>query len=110
MKNREWQIKRQLALIEEQMRIMGIWSADMPTPEQLSSGAPFSCDTLSFEQWIQFILLPRLRFILENGQALPSAMAVAPAAEIYLTAECMPIIALLKELDRLITFGGVVNE
>lgn len=36
------------------------WQADHPGSEALASELPFCVDTLSFDQWLQFVLIPRM--------------------------------------------------
>lgn len=49
--------------------------------QALASREPFCCDTLSFEQWLQFILIPRMGALIAGNHPLPSNIAVAPMAE-----------------------------
>ncbi|MBY6186967.1 YqcC family protein [Marinobacter hydrocarbonoclasticus] len=70
-----------LNAIEQAMRHAGLWQSAPPSSEALASPQPFCCDTLAFEQWVQWILLPRLRALLEANLALPGNAAIAPMAE-----------------------------
>jgi uncharacterized protein YqcC (DUF446 family) len=73
--------------------------------QALSSQQPFCVDTLAFEQWLQWIFLPRMKQLLEAGAALPSASGIQPMAEqVYggQAAKARELIALLGEFDRLI--------
>ncbi|MCY0964253.1 YqcC family protein [Parathalassolituus penaei] len=49
----------------------GLWSHNAPTAAALASQVPFAADTLSIEQWLQFVLLPRLSQLLQQGLPLP---------------------------------------
>ena len=69
--------------IEAQLRQLGQWHKVQPTAEALSSEEPFCVDTLTFTQWLQFIFLPTLYAMLEEGQALPQRCGIAPMAEEY---------------------------
>ncbi|QYJ76478.1 YqcC family protein [Shewanella sp. FJAT-52076] len=67
--------------LEHALKAALLWRDEMPTAQALASQAPFGCDLLAFEEWLQFIFLPRFRTLLETGQALPSAMSVLPMAQ-----------------------------
>lgn len=58
-----------------------LWSEQTPDIHRLQSCQPFCCDTLSLEQWLQFIFIERLRLMAKNNQPLPKAIAVTPMAE-----------------------------
>ncbi|MCU7554922.1 YqcC family protein [Alteromonas sp. ASW11-19] len=87
-----------LNTLEQQLRHAGLWSQHAPV-QGVDSHVPFAADIMPFQQWLQFVLLPRLRELCEQDKPLPS-MAVAPAAEMYLPDETA-IIDTLTQLDRL---------
>ena len=58
--------------VEAALRTGGKWEAAEPSAEALRSATPFCIDTLSFEQWLQWIFLPRMKHILEQSRPLPS--------------------------------------
>ena len=67
--------------IEAQLRQLGQWDKIPPSTEALASSQPFCVDTLTLPQWLQFIFLPTLYRMLEDGQALPGRCGIAPMAE-----------------------------
>ncbi|WP_372872776.1 YqcC family protein [Shewanella sp.] len=69
-----------LGELEMALKKAGLWQVMAPPPAALKSSAPFCCDTLSFNAWLQFIFLPRFTALLKSGEPLP-AMALAPMAE-----------------------------
>ena len=69
--------------IEAELRQLGLWDGVPPSAEALASDQPFSIDTLTLPQWLQFIFLPTIYRLLEQGQALPDRCGIAPMAEIY---------------------------
>ena len=75
------QANRLLALMESELKALNLWQSQPPSVEALASRQPFCCDTLAFEQWLQFILIPRMGALIAGGHALPSNIAVAPMAE-----------------------------
>src|SRR5690606_19079730 len=71
----------QLLLIERELRVLGWWSEISPSAEALASQQPFGVDTMVFEQWLQWVFLPRMKFILESGNELPKVSGILPMAE-----------------------------
>ncbi len=70
--------------LELTLQLLQLWQEEMPPEEALASIQPFALDTLEFHQWLQFIFLDRMRFMVATGQALPSAVAIYPmATEVY---------------------------
>ncbi|QPG05011.1 YqcC family protein [Salinimonas marina] len=74
----------QLDAIERYLKTHQLWSTDTPEPAALASTKPFAVDTLTFEQWLQFLFLPKARqYALQHG-CLPPGMSIAPMAkEVY---------------------------
>ena len=98
------QTQTQLVQIATHLRDTGMWSLTSPTDEAMASTAPFACDLMSLEQWLQFIFIPRMQALIDAGQPLPSKIAIAPMAE-HVWAEqaaLAPLIGVLNELDMLL--------
>ncbi len=95
-----------LLLIERELHVQGWWSAEIPSAQALASTVPFAVDSLSFEQWLQWIFLPRMKEILEKGLALPNASGILVMAEtVYANRpeESRKLRKLLAEFDQLIS-------
>lgn len=75
------EVEAQLQQLELALRQVGLWTEREPEPRALLSCAPFACDSLSFEQWLQFILLPKLRMHMHANKALPNDMGLHPMGE-----------------------------
>ena len=91
--------------IEAEMRKAGLWESDPPTREALASEQPFCYDTLEFSQWLQWVMVPRMAAILEQGLALPSESRILPMAEECLQGtpeQAAPLLVLLRRFDALI--------
>lgn len=92
--------------IEKELREMRLWETEVPSEEALSSTAPFAVDTLTFPQWIQFIFLPRLYFMLEQNIPLPQVSGIAPMAEEYFAPLGLPsnrLVTHFKQFDALVS-------
>lgn len=83
------------------MRALDCWSLSVPEPERLASTQPFAVDTLTFAEWLQFILIARLRIIIHQQLPLPEALCIVPAADEALASEYRALLLPLQELDEL---------
>jgi uncharacterized protein YqcC (DUF446 family) len=101
-------LAEQLRLIEGELRQLGWWSVTSPTAQALASEQPFAVDSMEFEQWLQWLFLPRMQQILTAGGALPGACGIQSMAEMVLVdraSQARTLLALLGEFDRLIGAG-----
>jgi uncharacterized protein YqcC (DUF446 family) len=92
--------------IEKELRELQLWDAEMISEEALLSEQPFAVDTMTFPQWLQFIFLPRLYFMIEQKMQLPGNCGIAPMAEQYfsvLSLNSSPLITHLQKIDELLT-------
>ncbi len=99
----------QLLLIERELRALGVWTTSPPAPEALASQEPFCVDTLAFDQWLQWIFLPRMKQILEHGQPLPAVSGILAMAQMVYQHQSQRMAGLfeaLERFDRLISAGG----
>jgi uncharacterized protein YqcC (DUF446 family) len=102
-------IADQLLLIERELRVQGWWDETAPSAEALASVEPFSVDTLDFEQWLQWIFLPRMKIILEQDQPLPNASGILAMAEMVYASrpgQGRELQRLLAQFDQLIVDAG----
>ena len=96
---------KEIAILLEQLSItlnqLGLWSDMPPKPEALLSTQPFAIDTLRFDQWLQFIFLPKMEMLIESGQPLPNKIALLPMAEQVYLAQTQEYSALLDVLANI---------
>ncbi|GIU52160.1 YqcC family protein [Shewanella sp. KT0246] len=67
--------------LEQQLKQSALWSENAPSDFALTSTAPFACDTLRFEQWLQFIFIPKMSQMIAQGLPLPTQISLTPMAE-----------------------------
>lgn len=94
--------------IEGEMRRIGLWSEQMPQPEALMSQQPFCVDTLAFDDWVQWILLPRLEQLVVEQRPLPANSLIAPMAEEAFGQLAEPtdqLLVLIEQLDVTLNAG-----
>lgn len=98
-------LAEQLLLIERELRVLGLWSAQAPAAEALASQEPFCVDSLAFEEWLQWVFLPRMRLIIEQDLPLPGASGIRQMAEVAYRErmlETRRLHELLGAFDRLV--------
>ena len=90
--------------LERELRGLGLWAQHPPDAELLASQQPFCVDTLGFEQWLQWIFVPRMTAIIRQGQNLPAAFSIAPMGEealAWLGRRRNTLVAILTRIDGL---------
>lgn len=91
--------------VEATLRTNGKWDETRPGSSELSSKQPFCMDTLAFEQWLQWVFLPRMKNALEETKPLPARSSIFVYAQ-----ECLhendpytcSLLKLIKTFDELI--------
>ena len=77
-----------------------LWPDLLPNEEAFASVQPFAIDTMAFNQWLAFVFIPKCRQLLAEHK-IPPPMAIAPAAEMYLTYCPSSVLSHLRILDTL---------
>ena len=95
------QVAELLIDIEAELRQLGLWERQSPPAEALASEQPFCIDTLTLPQWLQFIFLPRLYWLLEEDAGLPDRCGIAPLAQEYFRGTGMASAGLEQALLRM---------
>lgn len=75
------QIRQHLNDLKIVLHLHHQWENAPPSPEQLASVQPFSVDTLSATQWLQWIFIPRMNALLDANSPLPQKIAISPYLE-----------------------------
>jgi uncharacterized protein YqcC (DUF446 family) len=70
-----------LLQLEQDLKHVNLWSDQIPTEQQLNSTEPFALDTLAFEQWLQFIFIPKMTHLVNINSQLPNNLVIHPMAE-----------------------------
>jgi uncharacterized protein YqcC (DUF446 family) len=88
------------------LKLLNCWQTQIPSALALSSSSPFCCDTLSFEQWLQFVFIPKITQMINLGQALPNKIALTPMAEEsfkHLSVQAKPLLVIINKIDKTLT-------
>jgi uncharacterized protein YqcC (DUF446 family) len=99
------QCSKLLVQLEQDLKQLQLWSEQAPSNDQLNSVQPFAVDTLAFEQWLQFIFIPKMTMLVNSQSQLPTSMAIHPMAEESFNQQNESFNALLttiKQIDQLI--------
>ncbi len=101
-------IADQLLLLEHELRSLNLWRDTPPTEQELNSQQPFCVDTLSFDQWLQWLFLPRLQQMVAEGKVFSGKSAMRSMGEVVWRermVEARPLLDVLGNLDGLISYG-----
>ena len=99
-------LSRVLEEIEAELRLLGCWSGQPPDEQAFTSSMPFFADRMSFEEWLQWVLVARFRALIDGALPLPERCQIAPMAEEALKLpgqDLSHLLGLLHELDALFT-------
>ena len=91
--------------IEAEMRRIGLWENSRPEEAALASLVPFCHDTLSFQQWLQWVFLPKMKAVVETGDDFPARSDIHPLAEHsleHLLQKTDGLLALIRQFDEFI--------
>ncbi len=74
----------------------------IPNERAYQSRLPFFHDTMFFEQWLEFVFLPKMRELVASGQA-PNPMTLLPALQVRMTQRpelsvLMPVVQKFDEI------------
>ena len=100
---RQTEVAELLIDIEAQLRQLGQWDKLPPSTEALASKQPFCVDTLTLPQWLQFVFMPTLYLMIEEGADLPGRCGIAPMAEEYFRGSGLACAELIQSLSRIDT-------
>jgi uncharacterized protein YqcC (DUF446 family) len=95
------QIADVLIDIEAQLRQLDLWERIPPSSQALASTEPFCVDTLTLPQWLQFVFIPTVYQMIEDGAPLPERCGIAPMAEEFFRGSGLATDDLLTALERM---------
>ncbi|MGL4715635.1 MAG: YqcC family protein [Aeromonas sp.] len=101
-----------LGELTAELQRLGRWQAGHPGEDALASTLPFCVDTLSFDQWLQFVLIPRMEQLVILQAPLPTSVSLYPmASEVYKNqlVELAELLRLIARFDLLLS-GKVVEQ
>ncbi len=101
-------ILQELGNLEQELKALELWGGmeAHPSEKAMASIQPFALDTMEFHQWLEYVLIVRLREMIANSAQLPAAMMVHTYAQEQYRGQWTKyrnLIGILQKLDRLIT-------
>jgi uncharacterized protein YqcC (DUF446 family) len=92
-----------ISRIEAEMKRIGYWSAEPLPQAAYEFHQAFAQDTMTFVQWLQFILVPRVHQIIEQRGEFPTSSMVGAQAvrEFDGDTDAATLVQLLIEFDSL---------
>ncbi|CPR14022.1 Hypothetical protein YqcC (clustered with tRNA pseudouridine synthase C) [Brenneria goodwinii] len=106
----EDQVRQSLFDVERVLRDGPFWQQSPPEAAAFTSNEPFCIDTMRAEQWLQWVLLPRMHALLDSGAPLPAEFSLLPYFEEALEgapSDIEPLLMRIGQLDAL--FGNNPN-
>lgn len=98
-----------LTCLERELRSLNWWSSASPSEEKLSSLAPFCVDTLSLEEWLQWVFIPKTKNYIKIYNDLPQKCGIVPLAEEVWrersSTDIAPLMQVLQRIDDVIEQG-----
>ncbi|MBD1584312.1 YqcC family protein [Pseudoalteromonas sp. S16_S37] len=95
--------------LEQALASAKLWQMTPIDPQLLQSTQPFCCDTLQFEQWLQFVFIPKMLALIAQDLPLPSNIALTPMAQMTLRdqANYKVILRVLESIDNSLSKGDI---
>ncbi len=75
------EVKDCLLALEAELKRLQLWQTVKPSDEALASSQPFAVDTMAFDQWLQWIFIAKMHFLLDQQLALPQACGIQPMVD-----------------------------
>jgi uncharacterized protein YqcC (DUF446 family) len=93
--------------IEHEMRRIRLWQDQPLAREKYNFTKAFAMDTMSYDQWLQFVFIPRVREIVSTAGQFPESSSVGAQAirEFDTYPDSERLVTLLCEFDRLFQHG-----
>lgn len=104
-------LKQLLLDLEEELKSINVWSETPPTPDAFLSQQPFSYDTMTIVEWMQYIFIPKMSDLVINESPLPTRCGITPMAEEYFKnrlSDVSNLLSLLNLIDR--ELGGLAEN
>lgn len=96
-------VQRLLLALAAELRAQDLWSPTAPSATAMSSVIPFMYDTLRFQEWLQWVFIPRTQALIDAGRPLPDNCHIHPLAEHELPRACThpaTVLSLILQIDN----------
>lgn len=103
---KQLQLSRLLQRLEQELQYIALWEEIMPQAEALASEEPFCIDTLKLSQWLQWIFIPKMSYLLEQRMPLPNFCGIHEVAEEAfkgMETDIEQLLSIIREIDEVIS-------
>lgn len=96
------QLSKLLDKLEVEMQANGTWQTQAPSESALMSVEPFAIDTLLPHEWLQWIFIPQMRFLITQNSSLPAEFSMAAYFEESWKTEAQfcAVIRVIQQIDK----------
>ncbi|MBY3789697.1 YqcC family protein [Photobacterium carnosum] len=100
------QSQQLLTQLENILQHHHYWETITPEPQALASTEPFAIDTLDCHQWLQWIFIPKLHYLIVQRLPLPTQFAISPYVEEAMKNQegIIDIVVIVREIDQLFKY------
>ncbi len=97
------EVAKKIQAIEEEMKRIGFYQTEPLRDEQWNFKEAFAMDTMAYQQWLQFVFIPRVKEIIESNGEFPktSMVGVQAMREFNGDPSAGKLISMLGEFDRM---------
>ncbi len=97
-------VNEKLLQLKAKLKACQYWQSASPSEQALGSQLPFALDTLTATEWLQWIFIEKMQFLIHSKAALPTNMAIAPYIEQSMQGMdgCDELTAICHKLDDLL--------
>ncbi len=98
------QAKKHLQQLQFALQTLDLWQVTPPDEKAFMSTQPFAIDTMTANEWLQWIFIPRMYALIENQTELPSQISISPYVEEALkeTENLSLLLSPLIEMEQLL--------
>jgi|SRR5690554_597413 len=97
-------LSKLLLLLESRLKQIDAWQVAQPEASAFNSNTPFCVDTMSLEQWLRYLFIPRMRALVDAGNGLPTSCAITEQVEMVFTKnEKARVMEVTLAIDQLLT-------
>ncbi len=96
-------LRADLEYLQSVLVDLQLWQDTPPSLDALASQEPFAVDTMAFNQWLQWLFMPKLMQLMDLEEPLPMNSNIAAMAEYWCQLEGIKdrhLIDALKTIDR----------
>ncbi|MGJ8682822.1 YqcC family protein [Paraglaciecola sp.] len=76
------EVEIQLKKLIENLQTANLWSKKEPSKQAMASVVPFAVDSMPLENWLQFIFIPKMSNLINEGRPLPKELKLLPIAQL----------------------------